>query len=105
MQGRTDDAKAVFTQLDEHAPSRYRTDPSAIVYDSADRAVVLKGRVERKEYGYAFIRFADFKEAVFTSRAESDHDEWERLCDGASICGNLAFNRRGACAVRLTSGA
>jgi tetratricopeptide (TPR) repeat protein len=102
IQGRSEDAKTAFRQVDEHAPSRYRTDASALMYDSADRVVVLKGRVERKEYGYAFIRFADFKEAIFASRADSDYDEWKRLANGASVLGKLAFNRRGPCAVRPT---
>lgn len=101
IQGHVDESKAVFAQLHEHAPGRYRTDASATLNDDSELPVLLRGRTERKEDGYAFVRFTDLKADVFASRADSDGDNWARIRPADNVQGHLAFNRRGPRAIKL----
>ncbi len=101
IQGQVDQAAEMFAKIHEHAPGRFRTEAAAVL-KGASGPIVLRGCIERKEAGYGFVRFPEFKNAVFASRAESDPDEWDKLRTGANVHGNLAFNRRGARATKLS---
>ena len=105
LQHHFDEANRRFATLNERAPSRFRTQSAATVEENG-APVIYPSRVERKEYGYAFLRLDEFPSPVFASRGESEFAEWDQLHFSARAQCALAFNRRGprAVAVRLSDG-
>jgi len=100
LQGRLTESEKRFSALNDRAPGRFRTCPVAAV-ERDGTSIMLDGRVERKEEGYAFMKLSQFPKDVFASRAESDPDEWDKLYVGAKAKCTLAFNRRGARAISV----
>ena len=104
LQKRFDEAKDVFNNLDEQAPSHFRRSGGIPV--KRDRNLVeYEGSMIRKEDGYAFLKFSEFPENIFASQDESDPEEWDKLYREANVKSALAFSRRGprAISVRLLS--
>ena len=101
LQGHFEESTKIFRNLHDRAPGRFRPRAAAPAEDSDGNPIVYEGRVERFEEGYAFVRIAQFPNAVFASRAETDQDEWERLNSGLSVRTHVAFCRRGARATNV----
>jgi tetratricopeptide (TPR) repeat protein len=102
IDNRLAESKSLFDNLNERAPGRFRTRPSAIV-DQLDGSLVnFDGSVARKEEGYAFVSLIDFPLDIFASRSESSRSSWDRIHTGSQITCNLAFNRKGPQAIKLT---
>ena len=102
LANRLSDARALFENLNERAPGRFRNDASAEVTDSQGRFVSFQGTIARKEEGYGFVRPLDFSMDLFASRGESARHEWSQIAKGAKVLFSLAFNRRGPRATQLT---
>lgn len=102
LSNRVPESKDLFQNLNERAPGRFRRGTSALVDLSDGQIKAFDGVLIRREEGYGFVRLVDFADDVFTSRAESDSLSWEQLRTGSLVVCNLAFNRRGPRAVRLT---
>ncbi|MGO6748149.1 hypothetical protein ACCS93_38105, partial [Rhizobium ruizarguesonis] len=72
------------------------------LYNAADAIITIagerkrfQGKVERKEEGYAFVRFPEFVKAIFASRADSDVVEWDFIAANSTVTASVGFNRRG----------
>ena len=100
LQKRFDEAKEMFNNLHEHAPSSFRG-VGGIPVKRDGSLVEYEGSVMRKEDGYAFLRFPGFPEGIYASRAESDPEEWDKLYTNADIKCALAFSRRGPRAISI----
>ena len=92
----------VFAELHERAPGRFRTRSTAPALKTDGTEIIYEGQIERLEEGYAFLRIAQFSNALFASRSDSAHDDWESLRNGSSILTSVAFSRRGARAINVT---
>ena len=104
LRKRFDKAKELFNNLHERAPSRFRRSGGIPV--KQDKGLVeYEGSIIRKEEDYAFLKFSEFSENIFASRAESNPEEWSKLYRNANINCVLAFSRRGprAMSIRLSS--
>jgi hypothetical protein len=102
LANRVSDSDSIFEKLNERAPGRFRTDPSAEVTGPDGKRISFDGSVSRKEEGYAFVKLVDFAVGIFASRADSARIDWDRIRTGSQIACFLAFSRKGARAVRLT---
>lgn len=102
LANRLPDALAMFENINERAPGRFRNDASAEVLDAAGRLASFDGTVARKEEGYGFITPLDFPTDLFSSRAESSRHEWGKIEKGGTVKFSLAFNRRGPRAIKIT---
>ena len=100
LQGRFVDSEKVFSALNDRALGRFRTQASALVKRDGV-PTIYDCRVERKEEGYAFLKFAQFPSNIFASRSESELAEWDKLRRGEEVKCTLAFNRRGARATSI----
>jgi tetratricopeptide (TPR) repeat protein len=101
LAGRVSDSQAVFNSLAERAPGKFRT-TSAEYATAKGRNITFDGEVTRREEGYAFIKLADFPTDIFASRSDSSRHEWDRIRPGTRVACNLAFNRKGPRATRIT---
>ena len=61
----------------------------------------LKGALTRKEEGYAFVKFPQFTDAIFASKAESLAEDWDELKYGQHVRCHVSFTRRGPRATNL----
>lgn len=100
LQKRFDEAKELFNNLHERAPSRFRRS-GGIPVKQGGNLVEYEGSIIRKEGDYAFLKFSEFPENIFASRAESDPGEWNKLYGRANIKCALAFSRRGPRAISI----
>lgn len=103
LQSKFPESKTAFAEIHERSPGRFRTSFSAPALKPNGAQIVYEGKVERLEEGYAFIRVAQFPTALFASRSDSSHDEWEKLNSGGAVLSSLAFSRRGARAINVRS--
>ena len=101
LQGQDDKAGELFSALNDKAPGRFRTQAAAVA-ERDGIPIMYDCRVERKEEGYAFLKLFRFPKNIFTSRADSDPREWEKLYARTQAKCSLAFNRRGARAISIT---
>jgi cold shock CspA family protein len=102
LTNRLADARAMFDNLNERAPGRFRNDAAAEVADSQGKLVSFQGSMARKEEGYGFVRPLDFATDLFASRGESARHEWNEIAKNGRVLFYLAFNRRGPRATNLT---
>jgi tetratricopeptide (TPR) repeat protein len=102
LANREHDSIEVFNKLSERAPGKFRTAAGAPVVRNDEKLVTYEGSIARREEGYAFVRLLDFSVDVFASRGDSPKHEWDRMLPSAQIRCNLAFNRRGPRATRMT---
>ena len=101
IQGQFEDAQRYFSSLHDRAPGRFRNGAGAQEQDAKAAPMIYRGRVDRLEEGYAFIRASQFPKAVFASKSDSALESWGRLKAGAQVTFTLAFSRRGARAMSI----
>ena len=94
LRGRIEEAKRLFTVLNDNAPGRFRTQ-TTVIGEQGGTPILYESLIKRKEEGYAFLKLHLFPIDVFASRADSNPTEWDKLNAGAQTKCNLAFNRRG----------
>ena len=100
LRKRFDEAKELFDNLHERAPSGFRR-RGRIPVKQDGNVVEYEGSIIRKEEDYAFLKFSEFPENIFALRGESDSDEWNKLYRNANVKCALAFSRRGPRAVSI----
>ncbi len=103
LQGEYDEARRLFSTLNERAPGRFRSGKGGAV-ERGGSLVRYECQIQRKEEGYAFVRVTGFPKDVFASRADSDPMEWNGLERAARARCSLAFNRRGPRAIDIRVG-
>lgn len=106
LRKRFDEAKKLFNDLHERAPSGFRRRGGGRTsVKQGGKVIEYKGSVIRKEEDYAFLKFSEFPENIFAFRGESDSEEWDKLHRNANVKCALAFSRRGprAMSIRLSS--
>ncbi|MER8364947.1 SIR2 family protein [Mesorhizobium sp. M1378] len=101
VQGRVSEAEAMFTSVHERAPGRFRNGSDAPIFEGGVKKR-FRGKIERAEAGYAFVRFPDFKNALFASKSDHDVDSWPKVARGAEMTGFVTFNRRGPRVIGLS---
>ena len=104
LRKRFDEAKELFDDLHERAPSGFRRN-RGIPVKQGENVVEYEGFIIRKEEDYAFLKFSEFPENIFAFHRESDSEEWNKLYRNANVKCTLAFSRRGprATSIRLSS--
>ena len=100
LQGDYDEADKLFSDLNDRAQGRFRTQPTGTV-DKNGKPIEYDCRVKRKEVGYAFLNLPQFPMDIFGSRADSDSSEWDKLDNRDRAKCNLAFTRRGPRAIAV----
>jgi tetratricopeptide (TPR) repeat protein len=94
-------SKAAFERLNEIAPGRFRSVPSAFDAELSGTPINHRGVVVRREEGYAFINFPDFGVRIFASRGETPSQSWASLQSNMAVIASIAFNRRGPRATNI----